>query len=87
MTPDVTHVQTLAGFALFATFADGEKRRFSMRPYLHYPAYQNLRHPEKFNMAHVLNGTVAWSVDIDMSSDTLYLSGEEVTKELTEQVS
>jgi len=74
MTPDVTHVQTLANFELLVSFADGKKRRFSMLPYLHYPAYQDLRQPEKFKLAHVVNGTVAWTDEIDMSPDTLYLA-------------
>ncbi|ADL55296.1 DUF2442 domain-containing protein [Gallionella capsiferriformans] len=85
MTPDVTHVQTLASYELLVSFADGGKRRFSMLPYLHYPAYQGLTQPGKFGLAHVSNGTVAWSDEIDMSPDTLYLAGEEVSNEFTEQ--
>jgi hypothetical protein len=78
MTPDVVAVKDLANYELLVTFASGEKRRFSMRPYLHYPAYQPLQHPGKFRLAHVSNGTVAWSEDIDMSPDTLYIEGEAV---------
>ena len=85
MTPDVTHVQTLASYELLVSFADGGKRRFSMLPYLHYPAYRILSQPGKFALAHVSNGTVAWSDEIDMSPDTLYLAGEEVTNELNGQ--
>ncbi|WP_084480113.1 DUF2442 domain-containing protein [Methylomicrobium lacus] len=73
MTPDVVAVKDLANYELLVTFAGGEKRHFSMRPYLHYPAYQLLRQPGKFRLAHVSNGTVAWSEDIDMSPDTLYI--------------
>jgi hypothetical protein len=78
MTPDVVAVKDLANYELLVTFAGGEKRRFSMRPYLRYPAYQLLRQPGKFQLAHVSNGTVAWSEDIDMSPDTLYTEGEPV---------
>jgi hypothetical protein len=78
MTPDVVAVKDLANYELLVTFAGGEKRRFSMRPYLHYPGYQLLRQPRKFQLAHVSNGTVAWSEDVDISPDTLYIKGEPV---------
>lgn len=55
MTPDVSHVQTLADYELLVTFADGGKRRFSMLPYLDYPAYRVLRQQGKFTLAHVSN--------------------------------
>lgn len=79
MTPDVTHVQTLQNYELLVSFADGEKRCFSMLPYLQYPAYRILSQPEKFALAHVSNGAVAWSDEIDMSPDTLYISGKLVS--------
>ena len=75
MTPDVTRVQALQNYDLLISFADGCERYFSMRPYLQYSAYQALSQPGKFAQAHVLNGTVAWSDEIDMSPDTLYLKG------------
>ena len=79
MTPDITHVQTLQNYELLVSFADGNQRRFSMLPYLNYPAYQGLKQNGKFALAHLSNGTVAWSDDIDMSPDTLYLAGQVVT--------
>jgi len=81
MTPDVTHVQTLANYELLVSFADGDKRRFSMSPYLDYPAYRILSQTGKFALAHVSNGTVAWTDEIDMSPDTLYLEGQPVSNE------
>lgn len=78
MTPDVVAVKDLVNYELLVAFAGGEKRRFSMQPYLHYSAYQSLRKPVKFQLAHVSNGTVAWSEDIDMSPDTRYTEGEVV---------
>jgi len=87
MTPDVTAVQPLVNFELLVSFADGEQRHFSMQPYFCYPAYQTLQQPDKFNQAYVLNGTVAWSDDIDMSPDTLYLEGMKVAKDLAGAVS
>ena len=78
MTPDVTHVQTLANYELLVSFADGEKRHFSMSSYLSYPAYRILSQTGKFELAHVKNGTVAWTDEIDISPDTLYLAGQPV---------
>ena len=73
MTPDIIEAHATTGFELLLTFADGERRKFSMEPYLHYPAYRALLRPEKFAQVHVSNGTVAWDDEIDMSPDTLYL--------------
>lgn len=56
-----------------------------MLPYLDYPAYRVLKQTGKFALAHVANGTVAWTDEIDMSPDTLYLTGQAVTNELIEQ--
>jgi len=75
MTPDVTQVKTQANFELLVTFADGVCKEFSMLPYLQYPAFSQLSEPGKFAFAHVANGTVQWTEDIDISPDTLYLAG------------
>jgi hypothetical protein len=59
MIPDVIQAQVLPIYELLITFADGEKRRFSMFPYPKYPAFPDLTAPQKFALAHVANGTVA----------------------------
>ncbi|MBU3696800.1 DUF2442 domain-containing protein [Dechloromonas sp.] len=78
MTPDVTHVCSLPDYDLLVSFEDGEWRRFSVKPYLQFPAYQPLMEPTRFMAAHVLNGTVAWPGDIDISPDTIYITGVRV---------
>lgn len=78
MTPDVTHVRSLPDYDLLVSFEDGEWRRFSVKPYLQFPAYQPLMEPTRFMAAHVLNGTVAWPGDIDISPDTIYITGVRV---------
>lgn len=75
MTPDVVAVKPLAGFQLEADFADGERRLFDLRPYLAYPAFAPLAEDALFMRAHVASGTVAWTDEIDLSPDTLYLRG------------
>ena len=76
MTPDVINVRSLPDYELLVSFEDGEQRRFSIKPYLGFPAYQPLMEPSRFMAAHVFNGTVAWPGDIDISPDTLYIAGE-----------
>jgi hypothetical protein len=75
MTPDVISVKAQPKFELLVTFADGACKLFSMEPYLHYPAFRPLNEPGKFALAHVANGTVEWTDEIDMSPDTLYIAG------------
>lgn len=75
MTPDVVRVKPLPDYRLEADFATGEKRLFDMRPYLAYPAFAPLTDGALFMRAHVVLGTVAWTDEIDISPDTLYLRG------------
>lgn len=75
MTPDVVRVKPLPGFLLEADFADGERRLFNMRPYLAWPAFAPLAQRALFMRADVALGTVAWTDEIDISPDTLYLRG------------
>lgn len=76
MTPDVTNVRSLPDYELLVSFEDGEQRRFSLKPYLDFPAYLPLKDASRFMAAHVFNGTVAWPGEIDISPDTLYIVGE-----------
>jgi hypothetical protein len=78
MTPDVIRVKTLPDYWLQAEFENGELRRFDMKPYLNYPAFSSLKDDALFEKAHVLHGTVAWSDEIDISPDTVYLAGQAV---------
>lgn len=75
MTPDVVQVKALRDFSLEAVFANGERRRFDMKPYLSYPAFSPLAETNCFLKARVANGTVVWTDEIDLSPDTLYLRG------------
>ncbi|MBI5331475.1 MAG: DUF2442 domain-containing protein [Betaproteobacteria bacterium] len=76
MTPDVIRVTPRTDFKLDAVFATGERRLFDMKPYLAYPAFAPLAEANLFMCAHVSDGVVAWTDEIDLSPDTLYLRGE-----------
>lgn len=75
MTPDVVRVRPLPDYRLQVEFASGEQRLIDMRPYLAYPAFAALTDGALFMKAHVALGTVAWTDEIDISPDTLYLRG------------
>lgn len=81
MTPDVVQVYPLSNYTLLVKFANGERRRFEMGNYLHYPAFSALQDPALFQRAHVEHGTVVWTDEIDLSPDTLYLRGQSVPEE------
>ena len=76
MTPDVTKVTALPDYCLIAEFETGERRWFDMKQYLSYPAFSKLKDDNFFMRATVMYGTVAWSDEIDLSPDTLYLRGK-----------
>jgi hypothetical protein len=75
IAPKVVQAQTLANHELAVTFADGQKRKFSMLPYLQYPAFAALKDVALFKRARVAHGTVVWNDEIDISPDTLYIAG------------
>ena len=76
MTPDVIKVLATPDYSIKAEFETGEVRRFDMRPYLDFPAFALLKEPGLFMRAHVAQGTVVWTEEIDLSPDTLYLRGQ-----------
>jgi hypothetical protein len=68
----ITSVETVSDFRLVLTFNTGERRRFDMRPYLHYPVFRRLENPAFFALARVEYGTVTWPGGIDIAPETLY---------------
>jgi hypothetical protein len=73
MNPRVTSVMALDDYKLELTFDNGKVGIFSVQPYLDFPVYQPLKQASLFRQAKIVFGTVAWSSDIDMSPDNLYL--------------
>lgn len=69
---EVNAVEAVSGFGLVLTFNSGERRRFDMRPYLHYPVFRRLENSGYFSLARVDYGTVTWPGDIDIAPETLY---------------
>ncbi|MDZ7620961.1 MAG: DUF2442 domain-containing protein [Candidatus Competibacteraceae bacterium] len=71
---EVNSVETTPDFGLLLTFTGtgDERRRFDMRPYLHYPVFRRLENPGYFSLARVDYGTVTWPGDIDIAPETLF---------------
>lgn len=72
MLLDVVSVQTRPDFQLDLEFENGERRRFDVTPYLHYPVFRRLENPGFFSLARVEYGTVVWPGNIDIAPETLY---------------
>jgi len=76
MNPKVIKVQPEQNYMLNLWFANGEQRRFDMKPYLDFEVFQALKDQKMFNTATTFLGSVTWSNNSDLSYDTLYLDGE-----------
>ncbi len=75
MNPRVTAVRALDDHTLLVTFANGESKRFDMRPYFDYPAFRRLRDPGFFRKVAAAEGTASWPGGIDFDPDTLFVDG------------
>ncbi|MDR2913110.1 MAG: DUF2442 domain-containing protein [Alistipes sp.] len=75
MNPIVIKVQPEPDYMLDLWFANGERRRFDMKPYLDYEVFRELKDRKVFDSVSTFLGSVAWSNDSDLSYDTLYLEG------------
>jgi len=75
MNPKVIKVQPEQNYMLNIFFANGECRRFDMKPYLDFEVFQALKNREVFNSVTPFLGSVTWSNNSDLSYDTLYLEG------------
>jgi hypothetical protein len=78
INPRITSVTPLEDFRLKLTFTNNEVKEFDMKPYLSYPVYNPLNDVSFFKQAKVMQGTVVWNDEIDMSPDTLYIDGKSV---------
>ena len=80
MNPRITFVQPQENYKLILKFTDNSIREFDMKPYLKYPAFEDLKEEDIFKKASVYLGTVKWNDEIDMSPDTLFLESNFISK-------
>jgi hypothetical protein len=78
MNPVVTSVRTLDDYVLELSFANGEIRRFDVKPYLGRGIFVRLGDLALFQAAQVVAGSVEWPTGLDLSYDTLYLGGQPI---------
>jgi len=72
MLLDVISVHVSPGFHLDLEFANGERRRFDMRPLLAIKPWNRVAAPTVFECVRVEYGTVVWPGEIDVAPETLY---------------
>jgi hypothetical protein len=78
MLPSIVRVEAdPACRTILATFANGERRRYDVRPLLDRGVFRRIADPEAFAAVSVDEmGGVAWEAGPDLSRDTIYLGGE-----------
>lgn len=72
MLLDVISVQARPDYHLDLAFANGECRRFDMRPLLSMKPWNRIATPALFEKVRVDYGTVVWPGEIDVAPETLY---------------
>ena len=74
LSPDVVGVIPNSDFTLTLTFANGEKKKFDMTPYIGRSKwFEELRDWNYFSQARPDLGTVVWTNGQDLCPDTFYL--------------
>jgi hypothetical protein len=76
MYPAVVKVSPLSNFQLRIAFANGEVKRFDMKPYLNIGIFKELARKEMFETVRISFDTIAWANDADIDPETLYEGGE-----------
>lgn len=72
MSLDVVSVTPRENYQLDLVFANGERRRFDMRPLLAMKPWTRVASPAVFQHARVEYGTVVWPGEIDVAPETIY---------------
>ena len=76
MNPRVTEVSTAHNYCLHLVFSNGEKGLYNCSELLDFGVFRELKNPNYFHQAKVVDGTVAWPHEQDICPDTLYLDSE-----------
>ncbi len=72
MNPRVKTVKPNPDYTITLTFANGEVRRFDVKPYLDKGFFQELQDLSNFNSVKPFLGSVQWRDGQDFCPDTLY---------------
>ena len=63
----------LDNYQLLFTYANGEKRKFDMTPYLETGIFKALKDPKMFNTVRPCFNSVAWANSADIDPEILYM--------------
>lgn len=80
MNPRVRRVVPQRDHLLLLEFDNGELRMFDLKPFLDRGVFRALRDSPNFAEAKVVDGSLEWPGEIDLSFDTLYLRSESVQR-------
>ncbi len=68
----VIDVKPLENYQLLLTFANGEKRKFDMKPYLDIGIFQELKNTMLFKTVRINFDTIEWANEADLDPELLY---------------
>lgn len=78
----VIAVKTNDDYSLILKFNDGKTKRFDVKPYLEYGVFRELKDRDYFKNVSIAFGTVQWKNEQDLSPETLYIEGEDVSENI-----
>jgi hypothetical protein len=84
MNPHVKSVRPLDNFELDVEFENGESRSFDVKPYLGRGIFVRLHDQAIFRRVRAIAGSIEWPGGLDLSYDTLYLSGRPINSPTVE---
>ena len=73
MNPRVASLIPKPGHRRLLNFENGETKLFDLTPWLDRGVFRALRDSDDFALAQVVDGSVEWPGDVDLSYDTLYV--------------
>ncbi|HIE12251.1 MAG TPA: DUF2442 domain-containing protein [Desulfotomaculum sp.] len=79
MNPRVKAVKPNPDYTLDVVFANGEVRRFDVKPYLDRGIFTQLQDPAVFNSVRPFLGSVQWAGGQDLCPDALYMDSVPVS--------
>ncbi len=73
MNPRVKSVKPNPDYTITLVFANGEVKRFDVKPYLNIGIFRELKSMSVFNSVKPFLGSVQWEHGQDLCPDTLYM--------------
>lgn len=80
---NIKEVRHLSDYTLFIKFEDGIEGRIDLEPLAQKGIFQILKDTKEFSKAYSTGYSIAWSPDLEIDSDTIYM---ELTGKPVEEV-